>query len=494
MFTVVRHLRGAIEARLRKPERILEVGGGTGMLTHGIADLVTPEVSYTFSDVSQLFLTRMKAEYGDRFEYKRLDFYEEIGADEYDLILGADCVHAVPQLEHTLGVLLRALRAGGQLVLMEFELQRELFVMNLVYGIFSDWYSARDQRSGDEGRVLASPATWKATLTRAGFAETHIVHESWEGGHFDHFVVVGQKSSAPLAPPSEGRLGTTVDASSSVQRDPIVFELQRMFCELPLTPREDDARLVVHLPSSDHDEAIRSFLTSAQKERPQWHMECLPLVEHEFVLHSPQSMVTAQRRFAYVIESIGDAAFCAVHERHNTSMGSDAEAVWVTPCYVGVNFKDYALLQGLIDLQNKAIGMEFSGVVTAVGANVGRFKAGDRVFGLCNHGNSNLIVTAQHLVAHATGDMKSAAACAIAYTTAIEALERRVKLRGGERVLVLAAGAWPACAALVGARMRGRARRARRRSAWLREHRGVQEVYNSRTRAGRRRWGVWTWL
>ncbi|MCC6555111.1 MAG: NAD(P)H-quinone oxidoreductase [Polyangiaceae bacterium] len=88
-------------------------------------------------------------------------------------------------------------------------------------------------------------------------------------------------------------------------------------------------------------------------------------------------------------------------------------------------------------------GLEYSGVVDAVGPGARRFAAGDRVFGLVAGGAyAERIVAHEREVAPAPAGLGDAEAAATpeAFVTAYDALVTRGRLAAGDRVLVHAAG------------------------------------------------------
>ena len=113
-------------------------------------------------------------------------------------------------------------------------------------------------------------------------------------------------------------------------------------------------------------------------------------------------------------------------------------------------------------------GLEFAGEVHSVGAEVTRWRPGDRVFGLCGGGAHAEFVTvpANHLAAIPKNlDWVEAAAVPEVFITAHDALFTQARLQTGETVLVHAAGSGVGTAALqliraVGARSIGTSRSA----------------------------------
>lgn len=112
------------------------------------------------------------------------------------------------------------------------------------------------------------------------------------------------------------------------------------------------------------------------------------------------------------------------------------------------------------------LGLEYAGVVDAVGDGVSELSVGDRVFGLVGGGSY-----AEKLVTHARTAAKipegmsfaDAAACPEAFITAYDAVVAQANLRPGETLLVHAVGSGVGTAAaqigrIMGARVLGTAR------------------------------------
>jgi len=111
----------------------------------------------------------------------------------------------------------------------------------------------------------------------------------------------------------------------------------------------------------------------------------------------------------------------------------------------GVNFKDVALLTGLLDdsvLADKGtlppLGLECSGTIVAVGEDVTRFRIGDRVMGLGVNCFANFVTLDERVLAHQPGNITGEAAATIplAFLTAYYALNTLANIQKGERVLI----------------------------------------------------------
>jgi NADPH:quinone reductase-like Zn-dependent oxidoreductase len=85
------------------------------------------------------------------------------------------------------------------------------------------------------------------------------------------------------------------------------------------------------------------------------------------------------------------------------------------------------------------VGVDFAGVVEAVGRQVTRFKVGDEVFGGRNGALAEyIVVTADRAVGHkpANVSFEQAASVAVAGLTALQAVRDRGQTRKGQRVLI----------------------------------------------------------
>ncbi|MBP8295038.1 MAG: NADPH:quinone oxidoreductase family protein [Burkholderiales bacterium] len=111
----------------------------------------------------------------------------------------------------------------------------------------------------------------------------------------------------------------------------------------------------------------------------------------------------------------------------------------------GVNFPDALIIQNKYQLQPPlpfAPGAEFSGVVSAAGAGVTRFKPGDAVCGVTSFGAfaEEIVVDADKLFALPAGvPFDVAGAFILAYGTSHHALTDRGALQAGETLVVLGA-------------------------------------------------------
>src|SRR5204863_870074 len=107
----------------------------------------------------------------------------------------------------------------------------------------------------------------------------------------------------------------------------------------------------------------------------------------------------------------------------------------------GLNFSDVLKALGLYPGIKDAIvplGIETSGVVTAVGEGVTRFKVGDEVCGVAPYAFASHTRTADYALVHKPKAISHEEACTIPITflTAYYGLVRLAQLQPGERLLI----------------------------------------------------------
>jgi acyl transferase domain-containing protein/thioesterase domain-containing protein/NADP-dependent 3-hydroxy acid dehydrogenase YdfG/acyl carrier protein len=157
----------------------------------------------------------------------------------------------------------------------------------------------------------------------------------------------------------------------------------------------------------------------------------------------------------------------------------------------GLNFSDVLKALGLYPGIKDAVvplGIEASGVVTAVGPGVDRFEIGDEVFGVVPYAFASHARTAEYALVHKAPSIGHNEACTIPITflTAYYGLVRLAQLQPGERVLIHAGAGGVGLAAIqiaqhIGAEIFATAGSEAKRD-FLRSL-GVEHVYSSRSAA-----------
>jgi 3-oxoacyl-(acyl-carrier-protein) synthase/phospholipid N-methyltransferase len=158
----------------RRNARVLEVGGGTGSATSAIVSVLpADQVEYWFTDVSDLFLRRAQQRFA-AYPFMQYAFFDldrdlgeqGLGTGRFDVIVGANAVHAARNLKAALGRLQDLLLPGGLMVLLETTQHHSWFDMTT--GMIEGWQHFEDDVRG--AHPLLSAARWREVLEQNGFS------------------------------------------------------------------------------------------------------------------------------------------------------------------------------------------------------------------------------------------------------------------------------------------------------------------------------------
>jgi acyl transferase domain-containing protein len=183
---------------------ILEIGAGTGGTSAKILEALKSPFGermyskYTYTDISPGFMNAAKERFHqyENIEYRVLDISKdpaEQGFDlgAYDLIIGANVVHATPSLNTSLTHLRSLLQPGGRLFLQE--LSPETKWVNYIWGYLSGWWLGSEDGRPDEPYV--SPSRWSQELICAGFdTPDTIVYDGLAPCHLNANIIASASS------------------------------------------------------------------------------------------------------------------------------------------------------------------------------------------------------------------------------------------------------------------------------------------------------------
>ena len=158
-----------------RPLRVLEIGGGTGGTTSCVLDHLPPGSSYTFTDISPHFLPRARTKFADfpSFETMLLDIEGDLRAQgldgrRFDLVVGANVLHATADLAATFANVGRLLAPGGLLVMSE--MVRPQRFISITFGLTEGWWRFRD-RELRPASLLLDRDGWVEFLAGAGYRD-----------------------------------------------------------------------------------------------------------------------------------------------------------------------------------------------------------------------------------------------------------------------------------------------------------------------------------
>jgi len=155
--------------------RVLEIGAGTGSTTHHVLSrLPTEGLEYTFTDVSPLFLHRAREKFAHCpfMRYEVLDIgsapaAQGLEAGGYDVVIGANVLHATPDLDLTMAHVDQLLAPGGTLVLLEGTTPQRFG--DLTVGLLEGWWAYSD--TARRQYALMPRERWIELFQRHGLSE-----------------------------------------------------------------------------------------------------------------------------------------------------------------------------------------------------------------------------------------------------------------------------------------------------------------------------------
>ena len=158
--------------------RLLEVGAGTGGTSEVLFHKLAPyqdHIEYTYTDVSKSFLINAEQKFMGIAPYLATALFDieqparkqGIPMGKFDIVIGANVVHATKDIANTLHHIKFALKKNGLLVLNELA-ETELFT-TLTFGLLEGWWLYQDKDIRLEGSPGLSPENWQLVLQETGF-------------------------------------------------------------------------------------------------------------------------------------------------------------------------------------------------------------------------------------------------------------------------------------------------------------------------------------
>ncbi|KAK4212160.1 hypothetical protein QBC37DRAFT_288666 [Rhypophila decipiens] len=191
--------------------RILEVGAGTGGMTHHVLSILSDELEkgaeegggmkfskYVYTDISPAFFENAAARFQEyvstgRMEFRSLDIEGDLAAQgfavdaqqvsqadddgRYDLVIAGGVLHATADLATALQNVRSLLKPGGKLLLLEIMSPRNVCT-NFGFGVLPGWW-----RCEEEWRSLCPAITeeqWDKVLRENGFSGNDLVLKDWD--------------------------------------------------------------------------------------------------------------------------------------------------------------------------------------------------------------------------------------------------------------------------------------------------------------------------
>lgn len=231
------------------PVRVLEVGAGTGSMTHALLPSLPRERTiYWYTDVSPFFLAQAERVFhaytGMRYgvlDVERDPREQGYGSHAFDVVVAANVLHATADLKSTLERLGSLLAPDGLLVILETT--RDLAFFDISLALIEGWRQFADPWRHDTPLLTAD--RWLDLLRACGFVDVAAFPHA--GGATDvlpQTVLVARRGRAeaeavvaPTAPSSMARsagangeapdLRPRLDEVAPVEREAILTDLVR---------------------------------------------------------------------------------------------------------------------------------------------------------------------------------------------------------------------------------------------------------------------------
>ena len=160
--------------------RILEVGAGTGGTTRPLLEALKANnipFDYHFTDVSPSLVEAARGSFEGvaGVTFGTLDIEKDPPEElegAFHVVVAANCIHATRNVQQSLVNLRCMLREDGVLALVE--ITRNIFIFDLIFGLFTGWWLSTDGRA----HALIDEHQWEQKMIDAGFRDV-----LWTDGH-----------------------------------------------------------------------------------------------------------------------------------------------------------------------------------------------------------------------------------------------------------------------------------------------------------------------
>ncbi|WP_281672367.1 non-ribosomal peptide synthetase [Pseudoramibacter alactolyticus] len=160
--------------------RILEIGAGVGGTTQRIVELLAglPEerIAYTFTDLSQYFLSEAKKHFSSYpfMQYRLFDIDKAIpeqrfGYESFDVVIAANVMHDARDVDHAMTLTTQLLAPGGVMVMLETTTDSRIQMVST--HMIEGYNHYEDFRVAACAPLIAADE-WEQVMKRSGYAQT----------------------------------------------------------------------------------------------------------------------------------------------------------------------------------------------------------------------------------------------------------------------------------------------------------------------------------
>ncbi|KAF2004140.1 polyketide synthase-like protein [Amniculicola lignicola CBS 123094] len=217
----------------KHPEmRVLEVGAGTGSATATVVDVLGSRLKeYVYTDISPSFFSKAKERFpSQKMTFKTLDISKDPTAQgfetgSYDLIIGANVLHATENMDAALSHCRKLLKPGGRMLVLE-AINRTILRSPIVFGLLPGWWSS--STAAQNLSPLLTDSEWDSSFQSNGFSGIDVrISDAGYQTEEAFLQVMISTATKPLEMSVEKETVVVVlDESSTLQRE-VFQELQR---------------------------------------------------------------------------------------------------------------------------------------------------------------------------------------------------------------------------------------------------------------------------
>ncbi|KAJ6449449.1 hypothetical protein C8R45DRAFT_1084229 [Mycena sanguinolenta] len=275
--------------------KILEVGAGTGLLTHHLIDELkrNPDllVEYTVTDISYALVANLarSISYGliipKAYDIGKGPDEQGISSESYDVVVSLHVLHTAPNVRECLRSLQRLLVPGG--VLLTVELDGTGWVGNpgsvwfdCIFGSFPEWFGYSDGRD----HCSISPAIWKKHLEAVDYTNVQTSVDRSTTGH-DFFFVAQKPHSC-----STGSSEHAID-SDRIHRYKFGEEMDLQTRLRHHDPSDSIVIYILAMVGREADSAI-GLCSALRREVPLWDIR-LCILESQVDISNPIPLLSA---------------------------------------------------------------------------------------------------------------------------------------------------------------------------------------------------------
>ncbi len=252
---VLRYVNGiaasALDAFVRslpadRPIRVLEVGAGTGGSTAALLHVLPPERStYLYTDVSEVFLDFGREKFATsgivtttHFDLEDDPAAQGVMPGSFDVVIGANVVHATRDVQATLGRIRSLLAPGGLVILVESTGHHAWH--DISTGLIEGWQHFTDDLRSETPLLTAE--VWRRLLVEIGFdAVTTLPGEESAAAVLKQHIVLGTTS---VAPPPSAASAEGFSSTKEIERGTTEPSAQiGAAAEIPVAPTDDEQTL-----------------------------------------------------------------------------------------------------------------------------------------------------------------------------------------------------------------------------------------------------------